>query len=78
MTDKVGSGGWVRWAWQFVVVASEKPQSHLLLRAVNKARVIGGNGMQGRLWALSHHPEENHRLRSSRPNEGSQVYWAQR
>lgn len=21
---------------------------------------IGGNGMQGRLWALSHHPEENH------------------
>lgn len=77
MTDKVGSGGWVRWAWQFVVVASEKPQSHLLLRAVNKAR-IGGNSMQGRLWALSHHPEENHRLRSSRPNEGSQVYWAQR
>lgn len=69
----MGSGGWVRWAWQFVVVASETTESPLL-RAVNKAQV-GGNGMQGRLWALSHHPEENHRLTSSRPKEGDQVYW---
>lgn len=76
LRDKVGSGGWVRWAWQFVVVASEKPQPSLTQSSQQGLDRV--NGIQGRLWALSHHPGENHRLRSSRPKEGCRVYWAQR